>query len=85
MSADPSPDAQLLRDARAKAEKLLAGLLAQAQDLDRFARQVAPDKLAGGREAFANAIASARRTVDGLDRALAASTHPGAGHTAPDR
>jgi hypothetical protein len=81
-SADPSHDAQLLRDARAKAEKLLAGLVAQAQDLDRFARQLAPDKLAQGREAFANAIASARRTLDGIDQALAATA---AAHDALDR
>jgi hypothetical protein len=63
-----------LRDARAKAEKVIAGLVAQAQDLDRFARQLAPDKLARGHQAFADAIASARRTLDRLDHALAATT-----------
>jgi len=84
MSADTSHDAQLLRDARAKAEKLLAGLLTQAHDLDRFTRQVAPDKLAPGREAFANAIASARRTLNGIDQALAATTSA-PGHEAFDR
>ena len=74
MSEHPSPDAQLLRDARAKAEKLIAGLVAQSQDLDRFARQLAPDKLARGHQAFADAIDSARRTLDHLDQALAATS-----------
>jgi ABC-type transporter Mla subunit MlaD len=73
MRDDPSPDAQLLRDARAKAEKLLAGLVAQSHDLDRFARQLAPDKLARGHQAFAEAIDSARRTLDNIDQALAAT------------
>ena len=73
MSSSPTPDAQLLRDARAKAEKLIAGLVAQAQDLDRFARSLAPDKLARGHQAFADAIASARQTLDNIDQALAAT------------
>jgi ABC-type transporter Mla subunit MlaD len=76
MSSHPTPDAQLLRDARAKAEKLLAGLVAQSSDLDRFARQVAPDKIARGHQAFADAIASARRTLDNIDQALAATHAP---------
>ena len=77
MTEHPSPDAQLLRDARAKAEKLIAGLVAQAQDLDRFARQLDPDKLAQGQQAFACAIESARRTLDGIDQALAVTTSAG--------
>ncbi|HEY7119834.1 MAG TPA: hypothetical protein VH475_24805 [Tepidisphaeraceae bacterium] len=68
----PSEDDQLLRDARAKAQKLLAGLIAQCHDLDRFAGQLAPDRLAQGQQAFANAIDSARRTLDGIDQALSA-------------
>src|SRR5687767_12445060 len=80
MTEHPAPHARLLRDARAKAEKLIAGLVAQAQDLDRFARQIAPDKLAQGQQAFASAIESARRTLDGIDQALAVT--PSAGHAA---
>ena len=83
MSGQPTPDAQLLRDARAKAERLIAGLVAQAQDLDRFAHQLAPDKLAQGQRAFASAIESARRTLDGIDQALAATA--ATGHDALDR
>jgi ABC-type transporter Mla subunit MlaD len=75
MSPTPTPDAQLVRDARAKAEKVIAGLVAQAQDLDRFARQLAPDKLARGRQAFADAIASARRTLQGIDDAIRCAAH----------
>ena len=69
---------QLLRDARAKAQKLVTDLVAQQQDLDRFAsgRQIAiaPDKLAPGQQAMARAIDSARRTIEGIDQALATAT-----------
>jgi hypothetical protein len=69
---------QLLRDARAKAEKLVTDLVAQQQDLDRFAtgRQIAiaPDRLAPGRQAIARAIDSTRRTIEGIDQALATAS-----------
>jgi hypothetical protein len=72
MTADgrDEDDADLLRDARAKAERLVAGLLAQSRDMDRFADRLAPEKLAEGRAAFARAIESARRTVEQIDLAL---------------
>jgi hypothetical protein len=68
---------QLLRDARAKTQKLVTDLVAQQQDLDRFAsgRQIAiaPEKLAPGQQAIARAIDSARRTIEGIDQALAST------------
>ena len=72
--ASRETDEQLLRDARAKAERLVADLVAQQRDLDRFASRpqvvLAPEKVAQGRAAFEDAIESARRTVAGIDRAL---------------
>ena len=64
--------AQLLRAAREKAAKLLADLLAKQEDMDRqpSPAHLDPAKLAQGREAFANAITSARRTLDAIDNAL---------------
>jgi hypothetical protein len=71
-------DRELLGDAKSKAQKLIDQLVAQQQDLDRFAstRQIvlAPDKLAAGQQAFARAIESTRRTLEGIDKAL--STRP---------
>lgn len=63
-------EAQLLRDAKAKAEKLMAGLIAQRQDLDRFADQIAPEKFAQGQKAFCDAIGSTRKAIEGIDQAL---------------
>jgi ABC-type transporter Mla subunit MlaD len=74
-----SDDTQLLTDARAKAKNLLDALIAQRQDLDRFADHLAPDKLAQGRQAFANAIESARQALDGIDQALATGAPSSAG------
>jgi hypothetical protein len=65
---------QLLRDARAKAQKLIAQLLAQQEDLDRFSSQqqivLSPEQLAQGKQAFAQAIESTRKTLQGIDAAL---------------
>jgi len=67
----PRPDEeQLLRDARAKAEKLMANLIAQRDDLIKFAPQIAPDKLQQGQTAFANAIESTGKMLHNLDQAL---------------
>jgi hypothetical protein len=44
----PTPESQLLRDARAKAVALMNNLIAQRDDLARFAPQIAPDKHAAG-------------------------------------
>ena len=62
--------AQLLKDAKANAERLIRDLVAQQQDLDRFAGQIAPDKLEPGQRPFADAIRSARATLHGLDDAI---------------
>ena len=67
-------ESQLLRDARAKAAKLMANLIAQRDDLARFAAQIAPDKRDAGQRAFANAIESTRRTLEGIDQALGHTT-----------
>jgi ABC-type transporter Mla subunit MlaD len=69
---DPWNEEQLLRDAKAKAERLIADLTAQLDDLERFPGQIslAPEKLAQGRQAFANAIRSARDTLENIDHAL---------------
>jgi hypothetical protein len=69
-----TPDSQLLRDARAKAAKLMANLIAQRDDLARFEPQIAPDKRAAGQRAFANAIESTRKTLEGIDQALRLAT-----------
>jgi hypothetical protein len=75
--SDPNPqtpESQLLRDARSKAAALMANLIAQRDDLARFAPQIAPqiapDKQAAGQQAFANAIESTRRTLEHIDQAL---------------
>jgi hypothetical protein len=65
-------EAQLLRDARAKANKLLEGMIAQSLDLERStgAAQLASDRRAAGEAAFARAIEATRKTIEQLDRAL---------------
>ena len=74
--SDPDwDDNQLLRDAKAKAQKLLASLIAQHDDLDGSAGQIAADQLARGRSVFADAIGSTRKTLEQIEQAL----------TAPDR
>ena len=67
---DPMDEAQLLRLAREKATKLLESLIAQRDDLERVPLQTAPDPWELGRKAFENAIASARRTLQGIDDAI---------------
>jgi hypothetical protein len=70
----PADESQLLRDARAKAERLMANLIAQRDDLARFAAQIDPDKHVAGQRAFANAIESTRKTLEGIDQALGRHT-----------
>lgn len=78
--SDPDCDEdKLLRDAKAKAEKLIASLIAQRDDLNRFASHIDPDKFAQGQKAFAEAIGSTRKTLDGIEKALRAGRH-----SAPD-
>ena len=67
---DPMDEAQLLRLAREKATKLLESLITQRDDLERVPLQSAPDQWELGRKAFENAIASARRTLQGIDDAI---------------
>jgi len=67
---DPMDEAGLLRLAREKASKLLESLIAQRDDLERVPLQSAPDQWELGRKAFENAIASARRTLQGIDDAI---------------
>jgi len=71
---------KLLREAKAKVEKLVASLIAQQQDLDRFATQIAPDKLAQGQKAFDDAIGSTLKTVHEIDQALRAGGPTDARH-----
>ena len=68
-----------MRQAREKAEKLIAGLVAQQQDLGRFADQIGTDVLSRGQDAFNDAIESTRRTIDGIDAALRRSSTSSSG------
>lgn len=70
MSREQWNDQELLREAKAKAQKLMASLIEQSQDLDRFVGRMAPDKLAEGQQAFEVAINSARRALQQIDLAL---------------
>jgi hypothetical protein len=65
-----TPDeAKMLRLAREKAQKLLDDLLKKQVDLDANPPKISAENLAQGREAFQNAIASARRAVQALEDA----------------
>jgi hypothetical protein len=71
MSDQVQDEEQLLRDARAKAKRLLDGMIAQSIDLERSAgTQLAPDRRAAGAAAFARAIDATRKTIEQLDLAL---------------
>ncbi len=61
---------QLLRDAQAKAQKLMDRLIAQRDDLGRSGLSLAPDRLARGKAAFAEAIQSTQKTLHGIEHAL---------------
>lgn len=63
--------------AKAKAEKLIATLIAQSTDLDRFASQLAPEKLDTGRRAFADAIGSTQKTLAQIEQALSTGSSQG--------
>jgi hypothetical protein len=65
-----TPDeADMLRLARERAQKLLDDLLKQQADLDANPPKIAAEKLVEGRAAFGNAIASARRAVRAIQDA----------------
>ena len=69
MSGPTDDERALLKQAIAKAEKLLADMTADQEDLDRNPPKIAASDLAAGRLAMQNAIASARRTVIALREA----------------
>jgi hypothetical protein len=65
-----TPDeAEMLRLAKSKAQKLLEDLISQQADLDTNPPKISAENLALGRAAMQNAIASARRTVQALNDA----------------
>ena len=59
----------MLRLAHDKAKKLLDDLLKRQADLDANPPKISAENLAQGREAFQNAIASARRCLAALEDA----------------
>jgi hypothetical protein len=67
---DSRDEQQLLRDAQAKAQKLVDRLIAQRDDLERSGVALAPDKLALGKAAFAEAIRSTQKTLEEIEPAL---------------
>ena len=60
---------QMLKDVRAKAENLLAGLLKQQAEVEANPPKLSPEQLAQGRFAMQKAIDAARRTLKSLDEA----------------
>ena len=66
-------DEQMLADAIAKARKLVADLERQQRELAAAPSDLSPQKFAEGREAFDNAVASARRMLKALEDAAALS------------
>jgi hypothetical protein len=67
---DSANSRELLIDARAKTEKLIAGLLAQRWDLARFVDRLAPERFAEGQAALDRAIGASERVLAGIDEAL---------------
>ncbi len=70
-----SDPAVLLARAREKAGTLLERLIAEQAQIEKNPPKISPEALAEGRQAMANAIAAARRTVDAIEAAIA--TAPG--------
>ena len=66
-------DEQMLADAITKARKLVADLERQQRELAAAPSDLPPQKFAEGREAFDNAVASARRMLKALEDAAALS------------
>lgn len=65
-----TPDeAEMLRLAKSKAQKLLDDLIRQQANLDANPPKISAENLALGRQAMQNAIASARRTLKALEEA----------------
>ena len=68
--ADEDP-VELLAQAREKAGQLLHHLIAEQAKIEQNPPKTSPEALTEGRAAMANAIASARRTVEVIDAAIA--------------
>jgi hypothetical protein len=60
---------ETLLDAIAKARKLVEALERQKVELEAFPPSIAPDKLAEGKWAFDNVLASAKRMLAALEGA----------------
>jgi hypothetical protein len=81
MASDAAEDfadedaAVLLAQAREKSTKLLEHLIAEQARMEKNPPKIEPEALAEGRQAMANAIAAARRTLQAIESAIA---------TAPD-
>jgi hypothetical protein len=69
--SEPGVDLDLLYKAREKAQTLVAGIQKQFDDLEANPpRDLEPAKLAMGRIAMMNAIASAKRSLAALEDAI---------------
>ena len=79
--ADEDP-AVLLAQAREKATRLLEQLISQQASIEKNPPKIEPDALAEGRQAMANAIAAARRTLQAIESAIA--TAPGEANAKAD-
>jgi hypothetical protein len=69
---DPAPDAdpeQMMVEAVANARKLVCDLERQQAEVEANPRQIPFEKLAEGRRAFENALASGRRMLKALEEA----------------
>jgi hypothetical protein len=67
---DSANSRELLIDARAKTEKLIAGLLAQRRDLAQFVDRFAHGRFAEGQAALDRAIDASQRVLEGIQQAL---------------
>ena len=61
----------MLADAIAKARKLVAELERQQKEIEAAPPDLPPDQFAEGKQAFDNAVASARRMLKALEDAAA--------------
>jgi hypothetical protein len=68
-SLDPEQD-QMLADALVKACRLVANLEQQQRELLKSPPAIEPEKLAQGKTAMENALASARRMLKALEEAV---------------
>jgi hypothetical protein len=70
----PAPDdnqEQMLTEAIAKARKLVAELERQQKEIEAAPPDLPPQQFAEGKQAFDNAVASARRMLEALEDAAA--------------